>query len=245
MVDKETAMRASDLRAALDYDAMAEAALIAFAQQGHRDAFRVIMQRCNQRLFRIARGVVRDDAEAEDVVQEAYLRAFAKLDTFRGEAGILTWLTRITLNEARGRLRRRRNTVEIGEIEAAQAGMGQVVAFPAASMSGDPETDAARAQIRRLLESAVDELPDAFRTVFIMREIEECSIEETAANLGLRPETVKTRLHRARKHLRQALDARLSSTMTGAFPFMGARCRGVTERVLARMAPRYDWMAED
>jgi RNA polymerase sigma factor (sigma-70 family) len=236
-------MAASGLKTALDYEALAEPALVAFARQGHREAFRVIMQRCNQRLFRVARGVVRDDAEAEDVLQEAYGRAFTKLDSFRGEAGILTWLTRITLNEARGRLRRRRNMVDIEEIEAAQ-GSGQVVAFPAASVSADPEADTALAQVRRLLESAVDELPDAFRTVFIMREIEECSIEETAANLGLRPETVKTRLHRARRHLREALDEKLASTMTGAFPFLGARCRGVTERVLARMAPRFGWPTE-
>lgn len=237
-------MRAPQPRTALDYEAMAEPELVAFAQAGHREAFRVIMQRCNQRLFRIARGVVRDDAEAEDVLQEAYARAFARLDSFRGEAALLTWLTRITLNEARGRLRKRRTMVDLAEIEAAQAGSGQVVAFPAASLGPDPEADVARAQIRRLLESAVDELPDAFRTVFIMREVEECSIEETAANLGLRTETVKTRLHRARGRLRQALDEKLASTMTGAFPFMGARCRGVTERVLARLAPRYGWDVE-
>jgi RNA polymerase sigma-70 factor (ECF subfamily) len=234
-------MRPSERATRLDYDAMAEPELVACARTGHREAFRVIMQRSNQRLFRIARAVVRDDAEAEDVLQEAYSRAFTRLDGFRGESEILTWLTRITLNEARGRLRRRRTMVDIGEIEAAQGGSGQVVAFPAASMNADPEADAARAQVRRLLESAVDELPDAFRAVFIMREIEECSIEETAANLGLRAETVKTRLHRARKHLRKALDDKLASTMTGAFPFLGARCRGVTERVLARLAPVYGW----
>lgn len=233
-------MRASDTRTALDYEAMAEDDLVAFAVGGHRDAFRVIMQRSNQRLFRVARGVVRDDVEAEDVLQEAYLRAFAKLHTFRGEAGLLTWLTRITLNEARGRLRKRRTMVDIDEIEAAQ-GSGQVIAFPAAGLGSDPEADAARSQIRNMLEGAIDELPDAFRTVFIMRVIEECSIEETAANLGLRTETVKTRLHRARKHLRKALDEKLATTMTGAFPFMGARCRGVTERVLTRLAPRYGW----
>jgi RNA polymerase sigma-70 factor (ECF subfamily) len=237
-------MRASDVKPALDYDSMMEAELVDFARRGHREAFRAIMQRSNQRLFRVARGVVRDDAEAEDVLQEAYTRAFTKLDGFRGDASILTWLTRITLNEARGRLRKRRTMVDIGEIEAAQAGRGQIVAFPAASMAGDPETDLARAQIRRLLEHAVDELPDAFRAVFIMRVVEECSVEETAANLGLKAETVKTRLHRARRHLRKALDEKLAATMTGAFPFMGVRCQGVTERVLTRLAPRYGWSDE-
>ena len=97
-----------------DYDILGEADLVDLAKAGHRDAFRAIMQRCNQRLFRVARGVVRNEAEAEDVVQEAYTRAFAKLHTFRGDAGILTWLTRITLNEAHGRLRARRVTVDLG-----------------------------------------------------------------------------------------------------------------------------------
>jgi RNA polymerase sigma-70 factor (ECF subfamily) len=175
------------------------------------------------------------------VLQEAYVRAFFAIGRFRGEAGILTWLTRITLNEARGRLRRRRTMVDMDEIEAAQAGRGQVLAFPAAGLSADPEADAARAQMRRLLEAAMDELPEAFRTVFIMRDVEECSIEETAANLGLRPETVKTRLHRARRQLRKALDEKLAASLGSAFPFLGARCRGVTERVLARMAPAMGW----
>lgn len=224
-----------------DYQAMDESELVERARRGEREAFRAIMTRCNQRLFRIARSLAPDDAEAEDVLQEAYVRAFAAIGRFRGEAGILTWLTRITLNEARGRLRRRRTMVDIDEIEAAQSGRGQVVAFPAASMAADPETDAARAQVRRLLESAVDELPEAFRTVFIMRDVEECSIEETAASLGLKPETVKTRLHRARRQLRKALDEKLSSSLGSAFPFLGARCQAITERVLARMAPEMGW----
>lgn len=226
---------------AVDYQALGEAELVERARRGEREAFRAIMQRCNQRLFRTARSVVRDDNEAEDVLQEAYLRAFAAIGRFRGEAGILTWLTRITLNEARGRLRRRRSVVDIDEIEAAQAGRGQVLAFPAAGMATDPEADAARAQMRRLLESAVDELPEAFRTVFIMRDVEECSIEETAASLGLKPETVKTRLHRARRQLRRALDEKLSASLGSAFPFLGARCQSITDKVLARMASGMGW----
>ena len=222
---------------ALDYQAMDEPDLVDLARRGHRDAFRAIMQRCNQRLFRVARSVMRDDNEAEDVLQEAYVRAFSRLESFRGEAGILTWLTRITLNEARGRLRRRRHMVDLSEIDAAQAGSGQVIAFPAASMTADPEADAARAQMRRLLESAVDELPNAFRAVFIMRDVDECSIEETAANLGLKPETVKTRLHRARRQLRRVLDEKLSTSMAGAFPFLGVRCQAITDRVMARLEP--------
>ena len=220
----------------IDHDGLGEAELVRRAQAGEGDAFRVIMQRGNQRLFRVARGVVRDDGEAEDVLQEAYVRAFAAIGGFRGEAGVMTWLTRIVLNEARGRLRRRRPMVGLERIEAAQMDGAEVIPFPNAFGTASPEADAARAQIRGVIEHAVDDLPEAFRIVFIMRDIEECSIEETAANLDLKPETVKTRLHRARRLLREALDARLASTMVEAFPFLGARCGRITEAVLARLA---------
>ena len=221
--------------AARDYAALAEPDLAAFARAGDREAFRAIMQRCNQRLFRIARAVVRDDAEAEDVLQEAYTRAFAAIAGFRGEAGVATWLTRIVLNEAHGRLRVRRPTVELDEVETAQVS-AQVLSFPGRNGAEDPEADAARAQIRRMLEHAVDDLPEPFRLVFILREVEELSVEETAAHLGIRPETVKTRLHRARRRLREALDARLADVMVGAYPFLGARCARITEAVLQRLS---------
>jgi RNA polymerase sigma-70 factor (ECF subfamily) len=220
---------------AIDYATLPEAELVAHAKAGRRDAFAAIMRRGNQRLFRIARAVVRDEAEAEDVLQEAYVRAFAKLGEFRGEASVFTWLTRIVLNEAHGRLRKRRETVELTAIEAAQADTGQILMFPNALGSGDPERDAFRAQARRLLERAVDGLPEAFRLVFVMREIEECSIEETARTLSLRPETVKTRLHRARRLLRKSLDEELSGALSGAFPFLCARCDRITAAVLDRL----------
>lgn len=214
--------------------ALPEAALVALARTGDRQAFRTIMQRCNQRLFRIARAVMRDEAEAEDVLQEAYTRAFAGIAEFRGEAAVATWLTRIVLNEAHGRLRSRRPTVDVDMIEAAQES-AQIIAFPGRA-ADDPEADAARAQIRRLLERAVDDLPEAFRLVFVLREIEELSVEETAAHLGLRPETVKTRLHRARRRLREALDAQLGDVIVGAYPFLGARCERITDIVLDRLS---------
>ena len=219
----------------LAYADLPEDQVVARARAGDREAFRAIMQRCNQRLFRIARAVMGDDGEAEDVLQEAYAKGFAAIAGFRGEAGVATWLTRIVLNEAHGRLRARRPTVEVEAIETAQAG-AQVLAFPNMARSDDPEADAARAQIRRILEHAVDDLPEAFRLVFILREVEELSIEETARHLGLKPETVKTRLHRARARLRAALDARLGDVMVGAYPFLGARCERITEAVLQRLA---------
>ena len=221
--------------AARDYAALAETDLARFARAGDREAFRAIMQRCNQRLFRVARAVVRDDAEAEDVLQEAYTRAFAAIAGFRGEAGIATWLTRIVLNEARGRLRARRPTTDLDEVETAQVS-ARVLPFPGRNGPDDPEADAARAQIRGILETAVDDLPEPFRLVFILREVEELSVEETAAHLAIRPETVKTRLHRARRRLREALDARLADVMVGAYPFLGPRCARITEAVLQRLS---------
>lgn len=218
-----------------DYDALEDADLVALVRDGDRQAFRHVMRRSNQRLFRVARGVLNNDDEAEDVVQEAYVHAYEKLASFRGEASLLTWLTRIVLNEAYGRLRHRRPTVDIEQIEAAQAEGGRVLAFPSRFGSEDPAAAAAREQMRHLLERAVDELPEPFRIVFVLREIEECTVEETAASLELRPETVKTRLHRARRLLRAALHDSLASSLGDAFPFLGPRCDRVTEAVMQRL----------
>jgi RNA polymerase sigma-70 factor (ECF subfamily) len=218
------------------HDALDDAELVRLAQRGERDAFRVIIQRGNQQLFRVARSIVRDDGEAEDVVQEAYARAFAAIGEFRGEASIMTWLTRITLNEARGRLRRRRKMVGLHELEAAQDAGALIMPLPTPPDGANPEVDAARKQIRELIERAIDDLPENFRTVFIMRDVQECNIEETAVSLELKPETVKTRLHRARRLLRRALNEKLAATVTEAFPFLGARCRRITEAALHRLA---------
>lgn len=222
---------------AADYAAMDDTMLVRRVRDGDREAFRDIMRRCNQRLFRIARGLTDDDAEAEDVVQTAYVHAYEHLDTFRADAALSTWLTRIVLNEAYGRLRKRRRTVDIEKAEAslmdrAQTDSGQVVPFPTRFGTEDPAAVAARDQARRLLEQAVNGLPELFRVVFILREIEQCSVEETATALDLRPETVKTRLHRARRLLRTALQDTLSATLADTFPFLGARCDRMTTRVM-------------
>lgn len=221
--------------AARDYAALDDAALVACVMAGERDAFRLIMQRCNQRMFRVVRGVIRNEAEAEDVVQEAYVHGYEKLGSFRGEASLATWLTRIALNEAYGRLRRRRDSVDIDDIDM-RAPAAQLIAFPGHVLGDDPAEEAARAQLRRLLEQAVDELPEAFRLVYVLRDVEGCSVEETASALEIRQETVKTRLHRARRQLREALTSRVSAAQVDAFQFMGARCMHMTEVVMARIA---------
>jgi RNA polymerase sigma-70 factor (ECF subfamily) len=211
-----------------------DAALVALAQGGEASAFWVITKRNNRRLYRVARAVLGDDHEAEDVVQETYMRAFPKLGEFRADASLSTWLTRIAVNEALARRRRRRTTVGLNAIDTvARQGNSQMM-FPTLPVS-DPEADAARSEVRRLLEHAIDRLPEPFRIVFVMRAVEEMSIAETASHLGLRQETVKTRLHRARGMLRDALEPDLASMLTDSFPFEGARCDRLSEAVLDRL----------
>lgn len=212
-----------------------DAALVARARRGDASAFWLITKRNNRRLYRVARGVLGNDHEAEDVVQETYIRAFPKLGEFRAEASLSTWLTRIAINEALARRRRRRTTVDLDAVDAAvRQGDRRAMMFPTLAVS-DPEADAARSEIRRLVERAIDELPDTFRVVFVMRAVEGMSTEETASQLGLREETVKTRLHRARRLLRDALESSLAPALAETFPFAGARCDRLSEAVLGRL----------
>lgn len=228
-------MQARDAAQPQNLDALGDAELVQLARERNGDAFRIIMQRNNQRLYRVARSVVQDDSEAEDVVQEAYVRAFGSLGQFRGDSSLATWLTRITLNEALGRLRRQRHMVDLEVLDAEPSGKTQIIPFPLMPVAADPERAAAQRQIRNLIEGAIDDLPEIFRVVFVMRDVEGLSIEETADFLGMPPATVKTRLHRARLQLRRALDEQLASTLTEAFPFDGKRCRQSADKVLARL----------
>jgi RNA polymerase sigma-70 factor (ECF subfamily) len=198
-------------------------------------AFRTIMERHNRRLYRIARGILRNDSEAEDVVQEAYVKAFTSLGGFRGDSGLATWLSRITMNEALGRLRRERPTVELETFEAQRA-EAQIIKFPQMGTSDDPERTMAQREILRLVERATDNLPEIFRIVFMTRVIEGMSTEETANLLGLQPDTVKTRLHRARRLVRDELDKQIGPVLMDAFPFAGRRCARMTNAVLQRLA---------
>lgn len=196
---------------------------------GDADAFAALMRLNNRRLYRLARGILKDDAEAEEAVQEGYVRAFTHLDRFKGEASLATWLARIVANEALGRLRRRRvlsaSVVEF-PVRPGQEGL------PGAS----PEHAAARREIRRLIERAIDALPGPFRTVFVLRAIEQLSTKETAASLGIREETVKTRFHRANRLLREALGGEFASIWEDAFPFAGSRCEDLLYASIATPA---------
>jgi RNA polymerase sigma-70 factor (ECF subfamily) len=218
---------------ALSTKDISDSVLVARARQRDEAAVRALMGRYNRRVYRIARSVVRDDSEAEDVVQDAYVRAFTHLDKFRGEASFATWLTRIVYNTALGRLRGRRPMVELEALDQMRPTDAQIIPFPL--MSQDPERTMAQREIQQLLQRAIDELPEAFRTVLMMRLVEGLSVEETATVLGLRPETVKTRLHRARRLLHAALDEHIAPELNDAFPFAGARCERITDVVVRRL----------
>jgi len=215
-------------------DRLSDTELVNRARARDELAVRAITKRYNRRLFRLAHSILRDDAEAEDVVQESYVRAFTGLDLFRGDASFGTWITRIAVNEALGRLRRRRPTVD-WETYGENRTTAQVIDFPASAVSNDPERMMAQSEVRAVLERAIDELPDAFRAVFVARIVEGLTIEETADLFGLKPETVKTRLHRARALLRDALDKQMGPMLTSTFPFDGARCDRMTDAVVRRV----------
>jgi RNA polymerase sigma-70 factor (ECF subfamily) len=212
-----------------------EAELVERARGGQAGAVRLIIRQHNQRLYRIARSILRDDSEAEDALQEAYARAFTNLASFRGEARLGTWLARIVMNEALGRLRGRRPTVALDPVIATGALEAEIIPFPNANPELDPETAVAQRELRALLERAIDDLPESFRTVLVARLIEGMSVEETAELLGIVPETVKTRLHRARRLLRDAMEKHIGPAMGDAFPFAGRRCERVAESVIARL----------
>ena len=211
---------------------------------GDVDLFEVLMRRHNQRVFRAARAIVRDDAEAEDVMQEAYVRAYAQLGQFEGRAQWSTWVTRIAVNEALGRIRRggrfvhtdldREQEAKVDRSdEAWRNANGTSAPFPVG-----PEDQAAARELGGFLEHAMDSLPDIYRTVFVLREVEEMSTAEAASALDISEELVKVRLHRARIALRQRLDERVGSALRGVYDFHLTRCDRVVAAVMGRIAPR-------
>jgi RNA polymerase sigma-70 factor (ECF subfamily) len=215
-------------------EAASDAELVAHALARDGRAFRAIMTRYNQRLYRLARGVVRNDSEAEDIVQEGYVRAFSHLNSFRGDSTLATWLSRIVINEALGRLRKKRRAIEQSMSDDPVL-VAKIIQFPLNANNDDPERTMAQRQILQFVERATDNLPDVYRTVFVARVIEGLSIEETAELLGIKPETVKTRLHRARNLVRKQLDEQIGPVLLDAFPFAGRRCERLTVAVLKRL----------
>jgi RNA polymerase sigma-70 factor (ECF subfamily) len=204
--------------------------VVARVLDGDTSLFEILMRRYNQRLFRVARGILTDDTEAEDVAQEAWLRAFRELAGFRGEARFATWLTRIACHEALARANKRRRLVPIN---GGGDGGGEPPEPPAETPG--PEREVASRELQALLQEAVEVLPDPLRTVFCLREIELLSTEETAEALGLTVENVRVRLHRAKRSLRQTLDERIGREVRQLYLFDGARCDRMVERFFAAL----------
>ncbi|GMU69776.1 MAG: hypothetical protein AMXMBFR37_21080 [Steroidobacteraceae bacterium] len=198
--------------------------------RGDERALQLLMRRHNQKLHRTARSILRDDAEAEDAVQDAYLHAWRAIGSFRGDAKLSTWLVRIVVNEAVGRLRKRARRAEVIHLNGISAPDGEEMTPPELSEQG-----AVRSEARRLLEAKIDELPDAFRTVFVLRALEELTVEEAAQSLGIPEATVRTRYFRARGLLREAIAREIDGAFGDAFSFAGERCDRIIERVLERI----------
>ena len=200
---------------------------------GDRSAFEELMRRYNRRLYRLARASLGDEAEAKDALQDAYLSAYRSIGKFRGEATLSTWLSRLVLNacgERRRRSYRRENIVPILSTERA---MDSVARVP--DSGEQPEQLVARTQIRRVLERKVSELPEIFRVVFMLRSVEELSVEEIAAILAISPETVRSRHFRAKGMLRESLAKEIDLAEADIYEFAGAHCDGIVANVLARL----------
>jgi len=212
-------------------DPLNDEGVVARVLAGETSVFEIVMRRYNQRLYRVARAILRNDSEAEDVMQDAYVRAYEHLDQLAGRAKFSTWLTRIAVHEALTRQRRGRYQ----ELEPMSEGDGGDPMDGFASMALNPEEQASNSQIRSLLEEAVEKLPDAYRTVFVLRDVEEMSTTDTASVLAITEENVKVRLHRARALLRKSLYARAGMERKEAFNFHAVRCDRVVKNVFDRI----------
>lgn len=221
---------------AVDYSAMTQIDLARCCNSGDVDAVRFLVTTNNQRLFRAAWSILKNRQEAEDAVQSAYAKAFVALKNFECRSSLATWLTRIAINEALARRRiqeRQRKNLESEGVEVLENYREQLAK---GSHAPNPEAEAAREQLRSMLERAIAELPENFRTAFVLHEIEGLPVDEAAEALGIPTGTVKTRLMRARRKLQQALAPELRTALVGTFPFAGLDCARLTERVVAEFA---------
>jgi RNA polymerase sigma factor (sigma-70 family) len=223
--------------------AIGDAGLAERVAGGDQAAFELLMRRHNGRLFRVARASLRDDSDAEDALQDAYLDAYQHMAGFRGGSQLSTWLTRLVINRALMRLRKQKRERVVVPFQArASAGGGNPeteVAEVADHNAESPPAATLRAEVRRILERRIDELPVAFRTVFVMREVEDMTMQDIAECLSVPPATVRTRLFRARALLREALARDMDAATAGVFGFAGERCDRIVAAVLARAgAPR-------
>lgn len=206
--------------------------LVDRTRAGDMRAFEALMRRYNRTLYRTARAILRDDAEAEDAVQEAYIRAYAALGGFRGESKLSTWLVRIAANEALMRRRKNARSAVVVPMDGAAEERWE----EAMSEEAGPERNAVGSEMRRLLEERIDALPDDYRAVFMLRAVEELSVEEAATALGIPEATVRTRHFRARALLRESLARDIDRSLEEVFGFAGERCDRIVARVLERIS---------
>jgi len=215
--------------------ALPDTEIVRRVRDGDTALFEILMRRHNQRVYRPVRAVVKDEADAEDVMQQAYINAFTHLHQFQERSQFSTWLIRIALHEAFGRRRKVRLSESMTQIPSDAGGSSDALSDALASPQADPERQAYAQELHRVLETAVDSLPEAYRTVFMLRDIEGLSTSETGEGLGLREEAVKTRLHRARAMVRRAVTAQIGEVATRAFQFHASRCDRVVAAVMARV----------
>ena len=227
--DKAVELQRIDYRDTLMSMTLTDSDIVQRVRAGEHALFEILMRRHNQRVYRAARAVVKDDAEVEDVMQQAYINAFTHLHQFEDRSEFSTWLTRIVLNEAFARRQKMQRTESLAIRAGDNSGalMEQMT-----STQPDPERQAYAEELRRVLEHAVDELPESYRTVFVLRDVEGMSTSETGAGLGIGDEAVKTRLHRARAMMRRSVSARLGELAGSAFQFHAPRCDRVVAAVL-------------
>ena len=219
----------------VDYASLEDVDLAALCCARDVEAVRHVLAANNQRLFRAAWSILKHRGEAEEAVQAAYVAAFSSIERFEGRSSLSTWLTRITVNEALGRVRaerRRRANLEAQGVPVFEAYREKLMA---GSETPPPDAALAREQLRKLLERAVADLPEIFRTVFVLREVEGLSVEDTSEALDIAPATVKTRLLRAKRRLQEALAPEVKEALTGTFPFAGSDCAALSAAVLARL----------
>jgi RNA polymerase sigma-70 factor (ECF subfamily) len=223
----------SAIDSSLTSAALSDEALVGRIRAGKIEEFALIMRRYNQRLFRVARAITRDSSEAEDVVQHGYLSAYAHLHQFAGHSAFSTWLTRIVINEALARYRAQRRVRDLESGELAPD-------WCAGASLRSPEDDVSRAELVDLLETAIDSLPETYRAIIVLRELEGLSTQEAAECLSISEEAARVRLHRARTLLREALWQRVGAAADEVFSFGGERCNRIVERVLARIRAMAD-----
>lgn len=220
-------------RSKSDYATLSDGELASRIAARDVAAVRLVTGRNNQRLFRTAWSILKDRSEAEEAVQDGYLKAFDAIGTYAGRSSLSTWLTRIVVNEALTRRRRAQRRIRMLNQESVLVLEEYREKLMAGSVTQSPEKALMRRQIAKLLETAIARLPDIFRPVFVLREIEGLSVEDTAEALQIPEETVKTRLFRARRRLQKELDPELCAALSETFPFAGADCEAMTERVIA------------